>query len=320
MQPQNPLHIDSKDFRPAYLALIENGELQQRAEVAIASLEKCTNCPRRCGANRLKGFTGTCMTKRYAVVSSAFPHMGEETCLSGQHGSGTIFFSQCSLRCVFCQNYGVSQTTSGNEVTPQQLAEMMLSLQTNGCHNINLVTPDHVVPQILEALILAAEAGLRLPLVYNTSAYCSPTVLAWLDGVVDIYLPDYKTTDPSHAKRYLQAKDYPEAALAAITEMFRQVGNLQIDDQGLAKRGVLVRHLVMPADVAGVETLMQNLAEISPDLYLNIMGQYHPEGKVNDQKYPDINRLPTPQEIAAAYQAAEQAGLWRFDQLYRRIL
>ena len=313
MQAEKKFLIDSTHFQPAYLALAQNGILQQRAEQAIASLEKCTNCPRRCGTNRLRGFTGTCMTKRHAVVSSAFPHMGEESPISGQHGSGTIFFSYCSLRCVFCQNYDISQQISGKEVDAAQLAEMMLSLQDQGCHNINLVTPDHVVPQILEALILAVEDGLRLPLVYNTSSYVGLKTLQWLDGVVDIYMPDYKIADPTHAKRYLQAKDYPTAAEQAIREMHRQVGDLQIDENGLAKRGVLVRHLVMPEDVADAQTLMHNLAEISTDLYLNIMGQYRPEAKVNAEKYPRINRRITTQEIADTFQAAEQAGLWRFD-------
>lgn len=314
MQSEDAFFLDSKEFTPAYLALAESGELQRRTNEAIASLEKCTNCPRDCGANRLKGFTGTCKTKRYAVVSSCFPHMGEEDCLRGQRGSGTIFFSQCSLRCVFCQNYDISQLTSGKEVQPNELAAMMLSLQEGGCHNINLVTPDHVVPQILEALVLAIEGGLRLPIVYNSSGYCGIKTLGWLDGVVDIYMPDYKMADPASAKLYLQAKDYPDVAAEAIREMHRQVGNLLLDERGLAKHGVLVRHLVMPEDAASTQTLMETLAGISKDIYVNIMGQYRPEAKVNDEKYPRINRRVTAAEMAQAYQTAEQAGLWRFDE------
>lgn len=314
MPKENAFYLNSKDFRPAYLALVESGALQQRSEEAVASLAKCKTCPRGCGANRLAGYTGTCMTKRYAVVSSFFPHMGEENCLRGWRGSGTIFFSQCNLRCIFCQNYDISQFTSGKETQAQQLADMMLSLQQAGCHNINFVTPDHVVPQILEALVLAAQQGLRLPLVYNTSGYCSQNTLKWLDGVVDIYMPDYKVADAIHAKRYLQAKDYPTVALEAIQKMHHQVGDLKMDEQGLAKRGVLVRHLVMPEDVANTRRVMENLAEISPNMYVNIMGQYHPSAKVSPEKYPRINRRVTKEEMVQAYQAAEQAGLWRLDQ------
>ncbi|HKJ27643.1 MAG TPA: radical SAM protein [Anaerolineales bacterium] len=314
MDARDPFTLNSKTFTPAYLALAESGELQQRADVAIASLESCKTCPRGCGTNRLNGYSGTCKIKRYAVVSSAFPHMGEEDCLRGWQGSGTIFFSQCSLRCVFCQNVDISQTTAGNETTAAQLAKIMLGLQRKGCHNINLVTPDHVVPQILEALVLAVQDGLRMPIVYNTSGYTSLKALAWLDGVVDIYMPDYKMADPQNAKRYLQAKDYPSVAARAIQEMHRQAGDLKLDEHGLAKRGVLVRHLVMPADVADTHKLMQTLSEISPNIYLNIMRQYHPAAKVNADKYAEINRRVTAEEMAQTYQIAEQAGLWRFDQ------
>jgi len=314
MPIEDTFYLSSENFRPAYMALAESGILQQRAEEAIATLAKCKTCPRSCGANRLAGYIGTCMTKRYAVVSSFFPHMGEENCLRGRRGSGTIFFSQCNLRCIFCQNYDISQFTSGRETPAQQLANMMLSLQQAGCHNINFVTPDHVVPQILEALVLAAEQGLRLPLVYNTSGYCSLNTLKWLDGVVDIYMPDYKMADSANAKCYLQAKNYPTVALEAIREMHHQVADLKMDEQGLAKRGVLVRHLVMPEDVANTRLVMDNLAAISPDMYVNIMGQYHPAAKVTPEKYPAINRRVTREEMVQAYQAAEQAGLWRLDQ------
>ena len=253
------------------------------------------------------------MTKRHAIVSSCFPHLGEENCLRGWRGSGTIFFSQCNLRCVFCQNFDISQTSAGEEVGAETLAEMMLSLQRSGCHNINFVTPDHVVPQILESLVVAAGKGLRLPIVYNTSGYTSQIALQWLDGVVDIYMPDFKISNTENAKLYLQAKDYPQVAEKAITEMHRQVGDLCFDEQGLAKRGVLVRHLVMPEDAAGSQQVMLTLAKISPNMYLNIMAQYRPAGKVSSDKYSQISRGIRRHEIEQAYQFAKQAGLWRFD-------
>ena len=313
MEHPDQFFISNEGFNPGYLNLYHTGELARRAEEAVASLESCQTCPRRCKANRLIGRVGTCKTKRFAIVSSYFPHMGEENCLRGWRGSGTIFFSQCNLRCAFCQNFGISQTTSGNEVKPQELAGIMLSLQNSGCHNINLVTPDHVVPQILEALVVAVRLGLRLPLVYNTSGYSSQNALAWLDGVVDIYMPDFKFADPENAKLYMQAKDYPQVATDAITEMHRQVGDLCFDEQGLAKHGVLVRHLVMPEDSAGSNLVMKTLAKISTNMYLNIMGQYHPAGKVSTENYQQINRRVYPDEIQQSYQHAKQAGLWRFD-------
>lgn len=313
MEPTEQFFISQNDFIPAYRELFQTGELAQRAAIAVASLESCQTCPRKCKANRLLGRVGTCMTKRYAIVSSAFPHLGEENCLRGWRGSGTIFFSQCNLRCAFCQNFDISQQTAGSEVVAGQLADLMLSLQNSGCHNINLVTPDHVVPQILEALVIAVEKGLNVPLVYNTSGYTSPIALEWLDGVVDIYMPDYKIADPGNAKLYLQAKDYPEVAENAIREMHRQVGDLCMDEHGLAKRGVLVRHLVMPEDTAHSHTVMKILAKISPNIYLNIMGQYRPAGKVSPTKYEQINRPIRRNEIDQAYEFARQAGLWRFD-------
>lgn len=313
MEHPDQFFISNEGFNPGYLNLYHTGELARRAEEAVASLESCQTCPRRCKANRLIGRVGTCKTKRFAIVSSYFPHMGEENCLRGWRGSGTIFFSQCNLRCAFCQNFDISQTTSGNEVKPQELAGIMLSLQNSGCHNINLVTPDHVVPQILEALVVAVRLGLRLPLVYNTSGYSSQNALAWLDGVVDIYMPDFKFADPENAKLYMQAKDYPQVATDAITEMHRQVGDLCFDEQGLAKHGVLVRHLVMPEDSADSNLVMKTLAKISTNMYLNIMGQYHPAGKVSTENYQQINRRVYPDEIQQSYQHAKQAGLWRFD-------
>lgn len=307
--------ISSQDFEPAYLRLQCSGELAQRARAAIASLASCRVCPRDCRVDRLADKTAACKTGRYAHVSSYFPHFGEEDCLRGWNGSGTIFFSWCNLRCQFCQNFDISQNGHGEETRPERLAEMMLELQGMGCHNINFVTPEHVVPQILEALVLAVEGGLRLPLVYNTSAYDSLESLRLMDGIVDIYMPDFKIWDSRMALKYLLAKDYPQAARRAIKEMHRQVGDLKMDEHGLAKRGVLVRHLVMPGGIAGTHKIMKFLAEeVSPYTYINIMAQYYPAGKVSAEKYPEINRSITPKEYADALFAAQKAGLHRFDE------
>jgi putative pyruvate formate lyase activating enzyme len=307
--------LSSKDFAPAYLSLHRTGELRRRAREAIESLASCRVCPRDCGVDRLADKTAACKTGRYARVGSYFAHFGEEDCLRGWNGSGTIFFSWCNLRCQFCQNYDISHIGHGEETRPERLAEMMLELQDEGCHNVNFVTPEHVVPQILEALPLAVEGGLRLPIVYNTSAYDSMDSLRQMDGVVDIYMPDFKIWDSRTALKYLLAKDYPEAARRAIKEMHRQVGDLKIDEHGLAKRGVLVRHLVMPGAVGGTREIMGFLArEVSPHTYVNIMTQYYPAGKVSREKYPEINRGITRQEHADAIAAAQEAGLYRFDQ------
>ncbi len=257
----------------------------------------------------------TCKTGRYALVSSHFPHLGEEDPLRGWRGSGTIFFTQCNLRCVFCQNFDISQTSSGVETRPDRLAEMMLELQLMGCHNINFVTPEHVVPQVLEALVLAVETGLRLPIVYNTSAYDSIDSLKLMDGIVDIYMPDFKIWDNEKSLTYLKAKDYPKSTRRAIKEMHRQVGVLKMDEKGIAKRGVLIRHLVMPDNAAGTQKIMEWLAEkCSPDTYVNIMAQYRPAGKVNRNKYQEINRRVRTHEMEEAYKVAKDAGLWRFDE------
>jgi putative pyruvate formate lyase activating enzyme len=317
---EGDLTVDGSTFQPAYMALYRTGELQSRARTAVTNLADCRACPRNCGVNRLENKTATCRTGRYAIVSSTFPHFGEEDCLRGWNGSGTIFFSMCNLRCVFCQNYDISQARSGKarsgqETPPERLAEMMLTLQRSGCHNINFVTPEHVVPQILEALPIAITQGLRLPIVYNTSAYDAMESLELLDGVVDIYMPDFKIWDERLALRLLKARDYPAAACQALREMHRQVGVLKIDEHGLAKRGVLVRHLVMPGDVAGTGEIMRFLAEaLSPDTFVNIMDQYHPANKVRETQFKEINRPITSQELSMAYDLAREAKLWRFDQ------
>ncbi len=302
--------IAAAEFEPAYLALHRTGELKRRAEQALAGLKSCQVCPRNCRVDRLAGKTATCKTGRYAQVASYFAHPGEEDCLRGRRGSGTIFFSMCNLRCVFCQNYDISQGQGDNETGPLQLAEMMLELQAAGCHNINFVTPEHVVPQVLEALVVAVEAGLRLPLVYNTSAYDSLESLRLLDGVVDIYMPDFKFWDAELAQRYLKARNYPDTARQALREMQRQVGVLKFDEEGLAKRGVLVRHLVMPGLLEDTRQILTFLArEVAAGTYVNVMAQYRPAARVSAQKYAEINRHVTSQEYRTALQMAGQAGL-----------
>lgn len=300
---------------PNYLRLYESGELEKRVEKALQELENCKVCPWECGINRIKDETKVCRVGRYARVFSYFAHFGEEDCLRGWNGSGTIFFSWCNLRCVFCQNYDISQSEAGREVTPQRLADMMLELQEMGCHNINWVTPEHVVPQILEALPHAIRGGLRLPIVYNTSAFDSLESLRLMDGIVDIYMPDFKYWSEDKSKRYLKTPEYPAVARAVLKEMYRQVGNLVTDHDGLARRGLLVRHLVMPGEIGETREIMRFLAEeISPETYVNIMGQYYPAGKVSAECYGELNRGVTRQEMNEAYEVARLAGLHRFDE------
>ncbi len=299
---------------PGYVELYESGELQRRVEEAVAGLERCRVCPWDCDINRLKDEWRVCRTGRYARVASYFPHFGEEDCLRGWHGSGTIFFAWCNLRCVFCQNLDISQRPAGREVTPRQLAAIMLELQEMGCHNINFVTPEHVVPQLLEALPPAIEGGLRLPIVYNTSAFDSTESLRQMEGIVDIYMPDFKYWRDDQARRFVKTPKYPATATAAVAEMYRQVGDLQIGSHGLATSGVLVRHLVMPAGLGETREIMRFLAAISPDMYVNIMGQYRPAGKVDGAKYAEINRKVTSTEMDEAYILARAAGLRRFDE------
>jgi putative pyruvate formate lyase activating enzyme len=310
--------LPSSEFEPAYLALFRSGELQRRAAEAAERLRHCMVCPRNCGVDRLVDKTAACHTGRYAQVSSYFPHSGEENCLRGSRGSGTIFFSMCNLRCVFCQNYDISQGKRAPEATAERLAGMMLDLQAEGCHNINFVTPEHVVPQVIESVAIAAKRGLRLPLVYNTSAYDSRDSLQLLNGIVDIYMPDFKFWDSALSLRYVKAKDYAEVARRSILEMHHQVGVLKFDEQGLAKRGVLVRHLVMPGEIAGTESIMRFLAnEISCDTYVNVMNQYHPGGRVSVCQYSEINRRIRGAEYDRALEAAHRAGLWRIEGLQR---
>ncbi len=307
-------HPTTQEFRPAYLRLYESGELMERVERALQALQCCTVCPRNCRVDRLAGKFAVCKTGRYAVVGSYFPHFGEEDCLRGWKGSGTIFFSGCNLRCVFCQNFDISWQLQGTPAPPTKLAAMMLELQARGCHNINFVTPEHVVPQIIEALPVAIEGGLRLPIVYNTSAYDSMESLELMDCIVDIYMPDFKYWHSEMARKYSKAPDYPDVARRTVKEMYHQVGDLVMDENGLAKRGLIIRHLVMPENIAGTREVMRWIAqELSPTTYVNVMAQYYPAGKVSRAEYAEINRRIKPSEYEQALDEAWRAGLRRLD-------
>ncbi len=312
--------LPDRDFTPAYLQAYEEGRLQEKVEEALEALRDCTLCPRNCHVDRWQNRFAVCKVGRFARVSSFFPHFGEEDVLRGWAGSGTIFFAWCNLRCVFCQNFETSQMGEGVEVGPQELAAMMLRLQELGCHNINFVTPEHVVPQILEALPYAIEGGLRLPLVYNTSAYDSLHSIRLMDGVVDVYMPDFKLWNREPARKYLLAPDYPEVARQVIRAMHEQVGVLRVNEDGLARRGVLVRHLVMPGLVEETRQILRWLAELSPDTYVNVMDQYYPAWKAKtDPKYAEIGRRITSWEYEAAVRFAREAGLWRLDSRWRVV-
>ena len=296
---------------PAYLNL-SLSELRIRASSAYARMAHCDLCARRCDVDRLNGDLGVCKTGLQAMVSSYGPHLGEEDPLRGWKGSGTIFFARCNLRCQFCQNHDISQTDAGDEVTSQELARIMLALQAMGCHNINLVSPSHVVAQILAALPLAVQGGLHIPLVYNSGGYDSLETLKLLDGIMDIYMPDMKFANGGHAKKYSRAGNYPQVNRAAVREMYRQVGDLQLDEDGLATRGLLVRHLVLPRNLAGTRQIVTFLAdEISKTTYLNLMAQYHPAYNAN--RYPELNRRITSSEYNAAVRMAKEAGLTNLD-------
>jgi putative pyruvate formate lyase activating enzyme len=297
---------------PSYLRLYREGELAKRIDKALAMLGSCRLCPRECEVNRLEGDKGFCDTGRNARVASYNAHFGEEAPLVGRHGSGTIFISSCNLLCSFCQNYEISHEKEGVEVGPRQIASMMLQLAGWGCHNINFVTPSHVVPQLLEALPYAISKGLRVPLVYNSGGYDRVETLKLLDGVFDIYMPDFKFWDSRWAERYCQAPDYREVAADAIREMHSQVGDLVTDDEGIAVRGLLVRHLVMPNRVAGSEQVFKFLAEeVSTNTYVNVMDQYRPCGTAHRDEF--INRRLTSQDFREASDMARKAGLRRLD-------
>lgn len=304
-------------FEPAYLKLLGVGELQNRVSQAHEHLSRCDLCAWECGVDRRTEKLGVCRTGVKARLSSYGPHLGEEDPLRGWRGSGAIFFSRCNLRCQYCQNHDISQADSGNLVEPEELAEVMLDLQRYGCHNINFVSPSHVVAQILAALLMAAKEGLRLPLVYNTGGYDSMTSLQLLDGVVDIYMPDMKYANPQIARQYSKIPHYPEANQEAVKEMHRQVGDLQLDERGVAQRGLLVRHLLLPHEVAGTSEIVKFLAQnISTNTYLNLMDQYHPDYEVrhHPERYPEISRPISRQEYLIAIQQALDVGLNRLDE------
>ncbi|MFC1836615.1 radical SAM protein [Thermodesulfobacteriota bacterium] len=299
-------------FEPAYLRSLKDGSLATKAEQAREKLIECGICPRDCQVNRLEGEIGFCGIGEAAQVASANPHHGEESPLVGISGSGTIFFTSCNLKCVFCQNFEISHLMEGRDTDSPNLAKVMLELQHIGCHNINFVTPSHVVPQILEALYLAAQNGLSVPLVYNTGGYDLVDTLRLLDGVVDIYMPDLKFMDSEICELLMDAPDYPEVVMAAIREMHRQVGDLHIDERGIATRGLLIRHLVMPNDLAGTKEAMRFLAkEISTNTYVNIMNQYRPCGRSN--RFERINRSLTREEYAKALETAQEEGITKLD-------
>ena len=299
-------------MEPLYIKSLRSGLLAEKEESARKVLEECTLCPRACGVDRLAGERGICRAGLMAEISSAGPHFGEEPPLVGWGGSGTIFLTHCSLRCVFCQNSDISHEGRGHHVTAEDLGGIMISLQRRGCHNINLVTPTHYLPQILGAVVEAAAAGLTVPLVWNCSGYERREILELLEGVVDIYMPDMKFAGDGPADRFCGAPDYFEKAAAAIHEMHRQVGDLEIDSYGLARRGLLVRHLVLPGALAGTGEIMRFLAEdISPHTYVNVMDQYRPSWEAHS--CPDIARPTTSAEYREAVGLAEAAGLRRGD-------
>jgi putative pyruvate formate lyase activating enzyme len=300
-------------FIPSYIKLSKN-DLKEKIRQAEDILKNCTLCPRECGVDRTAGKTGFCNTGDKPYVSSFSPHFGEEAPLVGSHGSGTIFLTNCNLGCLYCQNWTISHEGEGREITFEAFAEMMLKLQQiYNCHNINFVTPTHQVPMILRSLELAVNKGLKIPLVYNCGGYESLETLKLLDGVIDIYMPDFKYTEPEPAETYSKARDYPSVAKAAIKEMHRQVGDLVIDERSIAQRGLLVRHLVLPEGMAGTEEVVRFLAEeISPETYTNIMAQYYPCYMARE--HPPLDRRLTREESTESFKAASKAGLKRLDQ------
>ncbi len=301
-------------MEPSYAELQRSGELSRRADAAVSALADCRCCPHECGVDRLSGETGFCGVGRHALVASYGPHFGEEPPLVGRRGSGTIFFAGCNMRCDYCQNHDISQERRGHAVDGRGLADIMLRVQDMGCHNVNLVSPSHVVPQLLEALDLAAADGLRLPLVYNSGGYDSLAALGLLDGVVDIYMPDAKYDDDAVARSFSNVKDYPGTMRSALKEMHRQVGDLRTED-GIAVRGMVIRHLVLPEGLAGSEGVLRFIAdELSRDSYVNIMDQYRPEWKVllsPQGKHRPLARRISGDEYRQALQAARSLGLHR---------
>lgn len=304
-----PRRMPRKDFEPAYLRLERSGELARRARELFSIYRACRLCPRQCGVNRLKGEKGVCSSTSRAKVYSAHPHFGEERPLVGRGGSGTIFFSNCNLLCVFCQNWEINHRGDGSYVSDGQIGRLMIDLQETGCHNINVVTPTHIVPNIVQGLRSAIARGLRIPIVYNCGGYEPVEIIKLLDGIVDIYLPDYKYTDGAMSEKYSTgARDYPEAAAAAIEEMYRQVGDLLVDENGIALHGLIIRHLVLPHNIAGTDKFVQFVAKkLSPSTCVNIMEQYRPAHQAH--KYPELSRRLTRAEFQQALEWAHASGL-----------
>lgn len=302
-----------ENFRPAYISTYEEGLFPERILEAFRLLEKCTVCPRKCSLDRIRGEKGFCRAGGLPEISSYGPHFGEEKPLVGLHGSGTIFMTYCNLGCIFCQNYPISRLGEGSRISFDELSGVMVEIQRKGCHNINFVSPTHFVPQILKALPKAIEMGLSVPLVYNTGGYDSLETLKLLDGIFDIYMPDFKYTRSDVAEKYSQAPDYPQVVETALKEMHRQVGDLVLDTQGIAVRGLLVRHLVLPEGLAGTREAMHFLVtEISKNTYVNLMDQYFPCGEVIPPDSPLARRI-TREEFKEAVQIAKEEGLSRID-------
>ncbi len=301
-------------FKPCYINLYKSGNLRSRIKNAFSLLESCRICPRNCGVDRLTGEKGFCGAREFLEVSAFHPHFGEEGPLVGARGSGTIFLTHCNLKCVFCQNYPISHLGEGKKVSGRDLANIMLNLQSLGCHNINFVTPTHYVPQIIASLPHAIKNGLNIPLVYNCGGYESIEILKILEDIFDIYMPDFKFANPDIAKKFSKAYDYPKVAKAAILEMYRQVGDLVVDERGTARRGLIVRHLVLPNKMAGTEEVVKFISEkVSTNTYVNIMSQYYPCQE--DFEYPALNRRVTPDEYQRALKNALDMGLKRIDGL-----
>jgi putative pyruvate formate lyase activating enzyme len=311
--PQNLPTLRRKDFEPACVRLERAGELANRASKLYSIYQNCHLCPRNCGVNRTKGEKGVCSSISRAKVSSARPHFGEERPLVGRGGSGAIFFSNCNLLCAFCQNWEINHRGDGSFTTDEVVGRLMTDLQEAGCHNINVVTPTHILPNIVGALRSAIRRGLRVPLVYNCGGYESVEIIKLLDGIVDIYLPDFKYADGAMAEKYSSgARDYPERAAAAILEMHRQVGDLLVDENGIALRGLMIRHLVLPGNIAGTDRFVQFVAtSLSRSTYVNIMAQYRPEYKARG--IPELSRRITGEEYRQAVRWAKDAGLTRLD-------
>jgi putative pyruvate formate lyase activating enzyme len=293
--------------KSSYLDLQNKGELKKRQKLLFKVLESCELCPRKCGVNRLEDELGYCQMGKELVVSSFGPHFGEESVLVGVFGSGTIFLAGCSLLCVYCQNFDISHYRAGIGVSEEKAAEFMLNLQRAGCHNINFVTPTHFAPQLVRAIKIGAKKGLKIPIVWNCSGYENVDIIKHLEGIVDIYMPDIKYGQVEPAKKYSAAPDYFERCKEAVAEMYKQVGNLKVDSQGVAYRGLLVRHLVLPENQSGSKEVMSFLSGLSKDIHVNIMDQYRPEGKA--RQYNKINRRITSKEFSKVVQIAEKLGL-----------